>query len=478
MSEQNLEEILVENENLRLRLGEAEETLRAINNSEPKRKQGEANLLRMNRLYSVLSQTNQAIVRAVERESLFEEICRIAVEQGGLLMAWIGLVDEDTGLVRPTVWYGKNEGYLDNIRISVFEEPEGMGPSGRAIREADVCLTSDFLTDPSVLPWRENALKRGFRSSAAISLKQSGSVIGVLTFYSGEGDFFDDQFAGLLREIGADISFSLDSLYKEQERKRARQALHAETLERLRLSEELREKEKVLILKSRQAAMGETIEYVAHQWKQPLNALSIYAQLMKKAFLDGTSSGVYLERMTGNIMEQVEAMTRTIGDFRNFIKPEGEARQFSLREALDGTLALIGDSLKASGITVETVEREDPRVTGYRNEYSQVLVNILTNAKDVLIERNISCPRIDIRLFREGRTSVAMISDNAGGIPSTIIDRIFEPYFTTKESSDGTGIGLYLAKIIIEKRMNGKIRVQNTEAGAEFRIEVSGLPLF
>jgi len=111
----------------------------------------------MNRLYSVLSEINHAIVRATERGSLFEEICRIAVEQGGLLMAWIGLVDEDSGLVRPAAWYGKNEGYLDNIRISVFEEPEGMGPSGRAIRESDVCLTRDFLTDPTVLPWRENA---------------------------------------------------------------------------------------------------------------------------------------------------------------------------------------------------------------------------------------------------------------------------------------------------------------------------------
>ncbi len=275
----------------------------------------EQNLVRMNRLYSVLSQTNQAIVRAADRESLFAEICRIAVEQGGLLMAWVGLVDEDSGLVTPVAWHGKNEGYLDHIRISVFEEPEGMGPSGRAIREADVCLTRDFLTDPSVLPWREKALKRGFRSSAAISLKLGGSVIGVLTFYSGEGDFFDEQFAGLLREIGADISFSLDNLLGEQERKCAQRALHAETMERLRLSEELREKEKVLILKSRQAAMGEMIEYIAHQWKQPLNALSIYAQLLRKAFQEGTCTADYIERMTGNITAQVEALTQTIGDF-------------------------------------------------------------------------------------------------------------------------------------------------------------------
>ena len=142
MSEQiTVGELLVENGKLRRRLEEAEETLRAIGDGEMARRHGEASLLRMNRLYSVLSQTNQAIVRATERESLFGEICRIAVEQGGLLLAWIGLVDEDSGLVRADGLDGKNEGYLDNIRISVFEEPEGMGPSGRAIRARPMCAS-------------------------------------------------------------------------------------------------------------------------------------------------------------------------------------------------------------------------------------------------------------------------------------------------------------------------------------------------
>jgi signal transduction histidine kinase len=451
------EELVVENEKLRLRLEDAEQSPR---------------LLRMNRLYSVLSQTNHAIIRATERGSLFEEICRIAVEQGGLLMAWIGLVDEDSGLVRPAAWYGKNEGYLDNIRISVFEEPEGMGPSGRAIREADVCLTCDFLTDPTVLPWRENALKRGFRSSAAISLKEGGKVIGTLTIYSGDGDFFDTQFAGLLREIGADISFSLDNLALEHERKLGQHALHAMTMERLRLSEELREKEQALILRNRQATMGETIEYIAHQWRQPLNALSIYAQLLQKTSQNGSCTSEYLEQMTEKIKAQVDAMTQTIGDFRNFSKPETEMREFCLREAVDKTLALIGDSLKASGIVVETSGLAVLKVTGYQNEFSQVLVNILGNAKEALIERNVACPRIDIRLFRDGSKSVATISDNAGGIPCEAIDKVFEPYFTTKGSSDGTGLGLHMAKTIIEKRMNGKISVRNAELGAEFRIEI------
>ncbi len=143
-----------------------------------------------------------------------------------------------------------------------------------------------------------------------------------------------------------------------------------------------------------------------------------------------------------------------------------------MSEAVDRTLALVGDSLKSCGIAVETAAREDLRVIGYQNEYSQVLVNILGNAKDALIERNAPRPRIDIRMFRDGGDSVTTISDNAGGIACDVIDRIFEPYFTTKESSGGTGIGLYLAKTIVEKRMNGRISVRNTDEGAEFKIEV------
>ena len=272
-----------------------------------------------------------------------------------------------------------------------------MGPSGRAIREADVCLTRDFLTDPTVLPWRENALKRGFRSSAAISLKEGGKVIGVLTIYSGEGDFFDTQFAGLLREIGADISFSLDNLAREQERKRGQRALHAVTMERLRLSEELREKEQALILKSRQATMGETIEYIAHQWKQPLNALSVYAQLLQKTAQNGSCTGEYLDQMLGKILAQVDAMTQTIGDFRKFTRPETETREFSLREAMDKTLALVGDSLKANDIVVETAEREDPKVTGYQNE-------ILPGPRQYPRQRQGSLARAECRTSQDRNT--------------------------------------------------------------------------
>ncbi len=372
---------------------------------------------RLNRLYSVLSRTNQAMIRASDRESLFREICRIAVEDGGFLLAWIGLVDEESGLLAPAFWSGKNDGYLDDIRISIFEEPEGLGPSGRAVREGGVCICGDFAGDPLMTPWRESALERGFRSSAATSFRQGEKVIGVLTLYSGQKEYFDAQFADLLREMGGDISFALDSLCREAERTRTHRALHAETMERLRLSEELREKEHALILKSRQAAVGETVEYIAHQWKQPLNALSIYAQLLKSAAQKGPVAAEQAEKLTGKILELVDAMTRTIDDFRNFSKPEVEAKEFSLKQAVDASLALIGDRLKACAIRVEADACADLAAKGFGNEYSQVILNILNNAKDAFEERRVASPKIEIKLYREEGKAVATIADNAGWHP-------------------------------------------------------------
>jgi signal transduction histidine kinase len=171
-------------------------------------------------------------------------------------------------------------------------------------------------------------------------------------------------------------------------------------------------------------------------------------------------------------MNQVLHMSQTINDFRKFLQPDQEIRQFNLREAVKKTLLLVGDSFTSQNIEISTEVQEDLIVTGYENEFCQVLLNILNNAWDIITERNIVSPRIEIKLFREGYSNVTTISDNAGGIPAEIIDRIFDPYFTTKDADKGTGIGLYMSKSIIEKRMKGKISVRNTDLGAEFRIEL------
>jgi C4-dicarboxylate-specific signal transduction histidine kinase len=252
----------------------------------------------------------------------------------------------------------------------------------------------------------------------------------------------------------------------------AEQALREETMVRLRTMESLREKEQLLLHQSRQAAMGETIDYIAHQWKQPLNTLSLIVQFLGDTFHSGECSDEYMDETVDQILNIIMHMSRTIEDFRNFSKPDREMNEFNLKETVSKTLILVADSFKAHNITVDIDDEEDLIATGYQNEYSQVLLIILNNARDILMGREVASPQIAIKLFREGKKTVTTIRDNAGGIPDEIIGRIFDPYFTTKKEAEGCGIGLYISRFIIEKRMNGIISVRNTDEGAEFRIEV------
>jgi len=175
------------------------------------RERAEEGIRRLNRLYAVLSETNQAIVRATDRDSLFRDFCRIAVEDGGFLLSWVGLVDEESGGVRMTTAHGATA-YLDDIRISVREDTHGRGPTGISIREGTYYICNDFQNDPCTRPWHEQGRAHGIGASASIALKQHGRVIGALTLYADQKDFFDPQQVELLRQMGADISFALDNL--------------------------------------------------------------------------------------------------------------------------------------------------------------------------------------------------------------------------------------------------------------------------
>ena len=249
-------------------------------------------------------------------------------------------------------------------------------------------------------------------------------------------------------------------------------ALEAETAERVQAVEELRKKDEILMQQSRQAALGEMIGNIAHQWRQPLNAVGLLVQDIALCYEYDNFSKDYLDSSTNKIMKLVLHMSQTIDDFRNFFTPEKEKVRFDLGKTVVKTLALVEGNLSDKGIRIHTSVQDAPILTGYPNEFSQVLLNILNNAIDAFSGRTIDDPFVSVRICTENGRAVVTIADNAGGIPEEIIDRIFEPYFTTKEQGKGTGIGLYMSKNIVEKTMNGSLTVQNTPLGAEFRIEV------
>jgi len=247
-----------------------------------------------------------------------------------------------------------------------------------------------------------------------------------------------------------------------------------DTLEK-RVEEEVaknREKDHLLILQNRQAALGETLDHIAHQWKQPINAISLIIQDLGETYLQGGLNKEYVDETTNQILELVEHMAQTISVFRDFYRPEKEKTAFRIKESIDRTLMFIEPALRFHRI--EVILEVDPGLSavGYPKEYAQVILNILSNAKDVFEERQVEQPRVTIRASVQENKAVVTITDNAGGIPDALLGRVFDLYFTTREAKGGTGIGLYLSKNIIERNMGGKLNVENVESGARFRIEL------
>ncbi|TWJ18366.1 PAS domain-containing protein [Geobacter argillaceus] len=282
-----------------------------------------------------------------------------------------------------------------------------------------------------------------------------------------------DELEKRVAERTSELASTVNALMEEAvEREKAEQALRVETEERLRAMELLREKDRMLMQQGRQAALGEMIGNIAHQWLQPLNNLGLLIQELPISYAAGEFSGEYLEQSVNRAMQMIYHMSQTIDGFRNFFRPDKEKRLFSVSAELTNTLNLLTGSFREFGIQCDIVTSEELMIEGFPNEFSQVLLNILLNARDAFIERNVVTPRVQAALFREHGRAVITITDNAGGISEEIMDRIFDPYFTTKGPDKGTGVGLFMSKTIIESNMHGTLRARNIDHGAEFRIEI------
>jgi len=261
-----------------------------------------------------------------------------------------------------------------------------------------------------------------------------------------------------------------DRKLAEQELKRQQRLLRElnETLEK-RVAEEVaknREKDIMLIQQNRQAALGEMLDHIAHQWKQPLNSIAILLALLEE------TSANDVEDTVEKINAIVQHMAQTVDVFRGFYRPDKEKTFFRVKDSIDQALAFIGPAYRFGCVVVEVDVDAGLMAYGYPKEYTQVLLNVLVNARDVFRSRQTPKPRVEVRGFADDGRTVVTVADNAGGIPEQIMEHIFDFYFTTNESGSGTGIGLYMSKNIIEKNMGGAIGAGNTELGALFRIEV------
>ncbi len=236
--------------------------------------------------------------------------------------------------------------------------------------------------------------------------------------------------------------------------------------------EKNRQNEQILMQQSKLAAMGEMIGNIAHQWRQPLTRLSLIVQNISIAYENNKLNKGFIKKSEKSALEQIEFMSNTIDDFREFFAPNRDKELFCIEDILKEALKLQSASIKHNNISLNLEIQHCLKVYGYKNEFAQVILNIINNAKDAFIERDIKNRKIWIKTIKIDNYINISISDNAGGIDEKNIDSIFEPYFTTKFKSMGTGIGLYMSKVIIQKHMNGTISVKNIKDGAQFTIKI------
>jgi len=236
--------------------------------------------------------------------------------------------------------------------------------------------------------------------------------------------------------------------------------------------EKNREKDQMMYQQSRLASMGEMIGNIAHQWRQPLNIMALVMQDLYISDQLGNLSSKKVEDSYDKANNLLQYMSQTIDDFRNFFKQDGEEQEFSIKEALDSVYSLVSTNLTYNHIECKIDVKHDSVVKGGLNEFKQVLINIINNAQEAIESHESSQKLINVLITQEKNFAVISIKDDGGGIDKDVIQKVFDPYFTTKNQTQGTGLGLYMSKQIIENSMCGSLSVKNVKDGAEFKISL------
>ena len=248
----------------------------------------------------------------------------------------------------------------------------------------------------------------------------------------------------------------------------------AELKEKVKLQlEKNLEKDRLLVQQNKLASMGEMLGNIAHQWRQPLNNINLLIYFIRDSY--GKISQNELSDIIKDAKLQIDYMSQTIDDFRNFYKPSKEKKIFDIKESILQSSKIVHSSIEKNAIKLDILG-ESLSIDGFENEFEQVIVNILNNAIDAKIIKSKTMKfdaKIEINIYKEDKNILISIYNNCGNIDEKIIERIFEPYFTTKFEDQGTGIGLYMTKVIIEKNMKGKIEAKNLNDGVEFLIKLN-----
>ena len=408
---------------------------------------------RFTRIYATLSKANEAIVRIRQRLPLFEQVCRVLIEQGRLRMAWVGEID-DHGWIVPVAHAGAAQGYLDSIRISVLDVAEGRGPTGVAARERHHVFTTDIATDERMAPWRDAALAREFRSCAGFPLVVEDRCVAVLTAYASELGFFDEDEVELFDGLAADLSFALEAMALDEKRRAVEDQLR-------RLSEELEQRvqERTHELRAANAELEAFSYSVSHDLRAPLRAIDGFSQMLLSRYADR------LDADGRQALERVRAGTERMGVL---IDSQLELSRLARRPLelhdvdLSALAAEVVEELRDGEPErdVEVVIEPNVSAVGDKELLRVALQNLLGNAFKFTSPK----PHASVQFGRTEHAGQAAIfvRDNGVGFDMNHADRLFRPFDRVHSESEfsGTGIGLATVQRVIA-RHGGRVSAES-----------------
>jgi PAS domain S-box-containing protein len=400
------------------------------------RKRAEAEIGRLSRLYAALSEINQALVRVSSRQELFDEICRALVTSGGFRMAWVGSVEPGDPRVRVVASHGDDIGYLNGIQVFADDQPEGRGPTGTAIREEREQICNDVLNDPRTLPWRQDGRSFEWGASAAFPIRLAGRTIGALTVFAPEAGFFGDHEIALLERAASDVSFGLDNLQREADRRLA--------------DASLRESQAQLVQAQKLESVGRLAGGVAHDFNNMLGVIAGHAELALLELAPSDPLRAELEAILSAAHRSAE-LTRQLLAFAR--KQTVSPRVLDLNLTVSGMLKMLQRLIGEDVDLRWTPGRDLWLVRIDPSQVDQILANLAVNARDAMAGtgtlaialENDSLDEAFCRVhagFLPGDYVRLEVSDTGAGMSPEVLAHAFEPFFTTKDAARGTGLGL------------------------------------
>ncbi len=423
----------------------------AIKQDVTERKRAEREIKRLNRVYAVLSGINEIIVRTRDRQQMFDEACRVAVEVGHFRLAWIGRFDEAADTAQIVASHGYREGDLEQLRVSLVEGASGgSDPTAAVIREGHVFLSNDIEQDEPSAPWRAAAMRQGYRSLAALPLTVSNRLWGVIHFCAAEPAFFDEQETRLLEELAADLAYAIESLQLDEQRRHAEEAMRqAQKLE----------------------SLGVLAGGIAHDFNNLLVAMLGQSSLALEQLPAGSAPRAHVEKAAGAARRAAD-LTRQLLAYSG--RGQFQVLPINLNTLLQENLHLFEVAIPKNIRLVSDLAKSLPFIEGDVGQMQQIVMNLIINASEA-IGRNLGTVRVttdtyyitpaDAPLWKyigsplaPGLYTTLSVQDNGSGMDAATLSKIFDPFFTTKVTGRGLGLAAVLG---IVRSHKGGLRVES-----------------